>query len=52
MSIKTLFEKENLETNINLENLGLTSSEAEESRRKYGKNILPRARRESFFKKF
>lgn len=34
------------------DNVGLTSGEVSESRAKYGRNILPRAKRKSFFRQF
>ena len=52
MTIKTLFGKENRTVGIDVGGLGLSSAEALASRQKYGKNVLPKQKRESFFKKF
>ncbi len=52
MTINTLYQKEKAENGIDFEKIGLRLDEVEKSRKKHGENVLPRARRESFIKKF
>ncbi len=52
MTINTLFHKEKAEFEAKVDAQGLNSAEVRASREKYGENILPRAKREKFIKKF
>lgn len=51
MTIKALYEKENLNFNTSVDGVGLSSVAVEISREKHGRNILPKQKREGFLKK-
>ncbi len=52
MTINTVFQREKKIRGVSFDGVGLSSDEVEKSRRQNGENVLPRARRESFIKKF
>ena len=51
MTINTLYYKEKTVFEAQESERGLGADEVKASREKYGENILPRAKREKFFKK-